>query len=119
MAILPDIPMNVHKISQDMIASMIEGPTIRESGGADPVHNETELESVTSDGGNELPAFKVKSEAREGEDDDAVTEASDSDNEAKMTTRSGQTVRMPKKYDGFEMTAADIWLLQFEASLDL
>ena len=26
---------------------------------------------------------------------------------------------MPKKYDGFEMTAAKIWLLQLEASLDL
>ena len=68
---------------------------------------------VISDGGdNELPAMKVESEAREGEDDDAVTEASDSNNEAKTTTRSGRMVRMPKKYDGFEMTAAEIWLMQ-------
>ena len=61
----------------------------------------------------------MESEAREGEDDDVVTEASDSDNEAKTTTRSGIMVCMCKKYDGFEMTAAEIWLLQLEVSLDL
>ena len=60
----------------------LEGPMIRKFGGADPVHDETELESVTSDGDDKLPALKVESEAREGEDDDAVTDASDSDNEA-------------------------------------
>ena len=87
MATLLEIHMNVHEISQDMIASMkLEGHMIRELGGVDPVHNETELESVTSDSDNELPALKVESEAREGEDDDAVTEASNSNNEATMTT---------------------------------
>ena len=81
MAILPEIRMKVHKISQDMIASMkLEGHMIREFGGADPVHNETELEPVTNDGDNKLPALKVESEAREDEDDNAVTEASDSNN---------------------------------------
>jgi hypothetical protein len=120
MAILPEIRMNVHKISQDMIASMkLKGPMICKPDSVDPVHNETELELVTSDGDDELPALKVESEAKEGEDDDAVTEASDSDNEAKTTNRSDRMVCMPKKYDGFEMTTAEIWLLQLEASLDL
>ena len=61
----------------------------------------------------------MQSEAREGEDEDTVTEASDSDKEAKTKTRSGRIVRMPMKYDGFEMTAAEICLLQLEASLGL
>ena len=90
MVMLPEIRIKVHKISQDMIASMqLEGPMICESGGVDPVHDDTELELVTSnEGNNGLPALKVESEAREGEDDDAVTEASDSDTEAKMQTGS-------------------------------
>ena len=38
-AMLPEICMNVHELSQDMIASMkLEGPMIHKSGGADPVH---------------------------------------------------------------------------------
>ena len=83
--------MNVHKILQDMIASIkLEGHMQCKPGGVDPVHDETELELVTSnDGYNELPALKVKSEARVGDDDDAVTAASDSKMEAKTKTRSG------------------------------
>ena len=38
---------------------------------------------------------------------------------AKLTTRSGRMVCMPKKYDGFEITAAEIRIMQLEASLDL
>ena len=50
MAMLPEICMNVHEILQDTIASMkLKRPMICESGGADLVHNETELESVISD----------------------------------------------------------------------
>jgi len=91
--VLTEIRMNVHEISQDKIASMkLEGPVIRESGGADLVHDETELESVISDGDDKLPALKVESKAREGEDDDAVTEASDSDSELERKTRSGRIV---------------------------
>ena len=43
MAMLLEICMNVHEISQDMIASMkLEGPMCK-SGGVDLVHDETEL----------------------------------------------------------------------------
>jgi hypothetical protein len=67
----------------------LEGNLKGEPGGVDPVHDETELESITSDdGANDiLPDLKVDSEAREGEDDDAVTEASDSDDELVKKTR--------------------------------
>jgi hypothetical protein len=113
--------MNVHEISQVMISSMkLEGPMKRKAGGVDPVYDDTEMESVTSkDGDDELPASQVESEAREGEDDDAVTETSDSNTKAKTPTRSVRMARMPKKYNGFKMMAAEIWLLQLEASLDL
>ena len=114
MAMLPEVKMSVHEISQDTIASMkLEGAQMREPGGIDPVHDETELESYTDDN----QPVKLESDAREGDDeDDAVTEASDSDDKPAVKTCS---VRMPKKYDGFEMTAAEIRLLQVEASLDL
>jgi hypothetical protein len=113
--------MNLHKILQATIASMkLEGPMIRKFGGAYPVHDKTALESLISDDGDDkLPALKVESDASEGEDDDAVTEASDSNNKAKTTTRSRRMVHMPKKYVTFEMAAAEIWLLQLEASLVL
>ena len=67
------------------------------------------MEQLTNNNGDDkLPALKVESEAREGDDDDAVTEASDSNNKPERKTRGGRTILMPKKYDGFEMTAAEI-----------
>ena len=120
MAMLLEIRMSVHEILQDTIAPMkLEEPLKCASGSVDPVHD-TEFDPVTSnDGDDDLPGLKVEPEAREGEDDNAVTEASDSNTEAKTTTRFGRIIRMPKKYDGFEMPAAEIRLLQLEASLDL
>jgi hypothetical protein len=86
----------------------------------DLVNDDTELDSVKSDNGDDyLPELKVESEAREDEDNDAVTKTSDSDTEVKKTTRSGRLVHMTKKYDGFEITTMEICLLQLEASLDL
>ena len=94
MAMLPEVKMSVHEILQDTIASMkLEGAHMREPGGIDPVHDETELESFLDDN----QPVKVESDAREGDDDDAVTEASDSDDEPAIKTRSGRAVRMPKK----------------------
>ncbi len=61
----------------------------------------------------------MESEAREGEDDNAVTEASDSDVEPERKTRSGCIVHMRKRYDGYEMTTAEIRLIKFELSLDV
>eukprot|EP00804_Cyclotella_cryptica_P028830 CCRYP_019720-RA/>CCRYP_019720-RA protein AED:0.58 eAED:0.63 QI:0/0/0/0.5/1/1/4/0/888 len=115
MAMLPEVRMAVHEISNDSIAALkLDGLGKREPGGTDPVHDDTEIESVSSDN---QPEIKVESEAREGEDD-AVTEASDSDTEPERKTRSGRVVRVPQKYDGFEMTAAEIRLMQVELSLD-
>eukprot|EP00804_Cyclotella_cryptica_P000019 CCRYP_013697-RA/>CCRYP_013697-RA protein AED:0.44 eAED:-0.15 QI:0/0/0/0.5/1/1/2/0/583 len=109
MAMLPEVRMAVHEISNDSIAALkLDGLGKWEPGGTDPVHDDTEIESVSSDN---QPDIKVESEAREGEDD-AVTEASDSDTEPERKTRSGRVVRVPQKYDGFEMTAAEIRLMQ-------
>eukprot|EP00804_Cyclotella_cryptica_P006706 CCRYP_008640-RA/>CCRYP_008640-RA protein AED:0.60 eAED:-0.00 QI:0/0/0/0.2/1/1/5/0/1261 len=115
MAMLPEVRMAVHEISNDSTAALkLDGLGQREPGGTDPVHDDTEIESVSSDN---QPEIKVESEFREGEDD-AVTEASDSDTEPERKTRSGRVVRVPQKYDGFEMTAAEIRLMQVELSLD-
>ena len=74
---------------QDTIASMkLDGPLKYKSGGVDPVHDDTEFELVTNNNGDDdLPELKVESEDREGEDDDAVTKASDSNTEAKSNNK--------------------------------
>ncbi len=80
--------MNVYEISKGTIQAMkLDGPIVREPGGVDPLQDETEVESVTSiDGDNALPDLKVESEAREDENDDAVTKASDSNTEQVLKT---------------------------------
>ena len=46
---LPEVRMAVHEISNDTIAALkLEGPGKREPGGVDPVHDNTELESASS-----------------------------------------------------------------------
>ena len=93
---------------------------MHEPGGVDPFHDDTKLELVSSDNGDDnQPEKKLESEASVGEDDDAVTEALDSDTEPERKTRSGCMVHRPKKYDGLEMPTANIWLMQLEQSLDI
>ena len=60
------------------------------------------------DGNDKLPRLKVESYAWDDDDDDAVTDASDSYTKPAMKNRSGRIIHMPKKYDGIEMTAAEI-----------
>jgi hypothetical protein len=45
----------------------------------------------------------VESLAKEGDNDDAVTEASDSNNQQEMKTRNGRIGCILKKYDVFNM----------------
>ena len=67
--------MGVHEISMDIIASIrLQGSVKWEPGDVDYQNDETELELVTSE-------LKVDSEARESENDDAVTEASNLNNQ--------------------------------------
>lgn len=107
---IANMTMNVYEISKGKIEAMrLDGLTVHEPGRVDLVHDETEVESATSDDEDgELSNLKVESEAREGENDDAVTEASDSNTEQVSKTYSGRVVHMPEKYDGFKMTAAEI-----------
>lgn len=83
MTMLLEVHMNVHELSETMIDVMnLDGTATREPSRVDTVHDESEVKSVASDDDNDiLPALKVESEAREGEDGDAVKEASDSDTE--------------------------------------
>lgn len=110
-AMLLEVCMAVHEISKDTIAMMMQGVTnTRESCRVDPVHDIDEVEV----------ASKLESKAREGEVDDEVTEASNSkEDEKPACTRSEKVLQIPKKYDDFKMTAAEICLLQAETSLDM
>ena len=66
--------------------------------------DETESKLVTSGKGNDSPPeLKVESLAKEGDNDDAVTEASDSNNQQEMKTRNGRIGCILKKYDVFNM----------------
>jgi hypothetical protein len=111
-AILPDIRITVPELSN-------EDTMVLPRGGVDPVSDESDIE-------NELASLTCddvkleqdsKLEAREGIDDDTVnTEASNSESskQSVVKTRSGRQVKFPRKYDGFEMTAAEIRLIQLE-----
>lgn len=94
------------QISMDSIASKrLDGDGKHELGGFDPVHNDKELESmVGGDGDDTVPALKIESETREGEDDDAVMEASDLDTEPEQRkNKNGEEVCMPKRYDSYDI----------------
>lgn len=110
MAMLPEVCMNVYEIPNYIIAAMkLDGIKTGEAGRVDPVHDETEVEPIVSDDNNDvLPDLKVESEARAGGDDDVVTEASDCYTKQVPKTQSGRVDHMPKRYDGFKMTAVEI-----------
>ena len=61
MVMLPEMCMNVYEISKGTIQAMKpDGPIVQEPGGVDPVHDETEVKSVTSiDGDDKLLDLKV------------------------------------------------------------
>lgn len=79
-----------------------------------------ELELATSDKGNNiLSEWKVKLEAGEGGNNNAVMAAPDSNYKLEMKSSNIILVPMPKKNDGFEMMVAEIGLIQLEYCLDL
>lgn len=120
MAMLPEVRTAVHEISKNTIAALkLEGLGTREPRGVNPVHDDTELEIESIADDDNQPVIKAESEAGEGEDDDAVTEASDLDSKPERKTRSGRVIRFPKKYDGYDISESEIRLLQFEMGLDL
>lgn len=63
MAMLPEIQTNIHKISKNTIDSMpLDGQNIHKPSEVNPVNEETELESITSDiiSNHNLPELKVE-----------------------------------------------------------
>ena len=130
-AMLPDIRVELSELTASDAVVLSNGKEVREAGGVDPVANEDEIEnelksladeSIKSEATMKAETNSVKSnEAREGDDESVVTEASkDSDEgeEKGYVTRFGRVVKAPVLYPASEMTAAEVRLLQAELMHD-
>ena len=125
-ALLPEIRVDYPELSIEdpLIAAADNGK--RESGGVDPVHDEDDVENeLASLTESREPANSVASvgEAREGDDDTEVTEASNDsasskEREVEIKTKSGRVTKKPfwmtNKNIPFDVSAAELRLLQAE-----
>ena len=136
-AMMPEIKMELSSVPADIVDEVRAATAKREAGGVDPVTDETEVENEfaeifkkeedeESQTDSENNEESVKSETREGEDEDSIdtnlTEISELEEE-KYVTRYGRVVQPRDFYTDTsmlkEVTAADLRLKQAGRDHDL
>jgi hypothetical protein len=131
-AMLPEIRVEMEELTAAEEAVLASKPNeSRQAGGIDPVLDETEVEnelaslteaSVKTESGD--GAADIKIEAKEGDDDSVVTEASadldKSNNQTAGRTRYGREVKAPVQLTAEKLgkwSAAEIRLMQAEQAV--